>query len=40
MPIIEEPNSGDRLDRTFDMVFIVLILLALVVGGLAWMASR
>lgn len=40
MPIIEEPNSGERLDRTLDMVFIGLILLALVVGGLAWMASR
>lgn len=39
MPMVKEPTSGDRLDRTYDKVFVVLIVLALVVGGLAWMAS-
>jgi hypothetical protein len=37
--MVEEPASGDRLDRTYDMVFLVLILLAVVVGGLVWVAS-
>jgi hypothetical protein len=37
--MVEEPTSGDRLDRTYDMVFLVLILLAVVVGGLVWVAS-
>lgn len=37
--MVEEPTSGDRLDRTYDMVFLVLILLAVVVGGLVWIAS-
>lgn len=40
MPMIEESSSGDRLDRIFNGVFIGLILLAIVVGGIAWMASR
>lgn len=40
MPMVNEPTSGDRLDRIFNGVFIGLILLAIVVGGLAWMASR
>lgn len=39
MRMVEEKTSGERLDRTYDMVFLVLILLAIVVGGLAWMAS-
>lgn len=39
MPMVQEPTSGDQLDRIFNGVFIGLILLAIVVGGLAWMAS-
>ena len=34
------PTSGDRLDRTFEWVFAVLIVLAAIIGGIAWMASR
>ena len=40
MPMIEEPTSGDRLDRIFNGVFIGLVLLAVIVGGIAWMATR
>lgn len=36
---VDEPTSGEQLDRIFNGVFIGLILLAIVVGGLAWMAS-
>lgn len=36
---VDEPTSGDRLDRIYDMVFIGLVLLAVIVGGLAWIAS-
>lgn len=39
MPMVEERTSGERLDRIYDMVFIGLVLLAIVVGGIAWMAS-
>lgn len=37
--VVDEPTSGDRLDRTYDMVFLILILLAAVIGGLAWLAA-
>lgn len=37
--MVEEPTSGERLDRTYDMVFLVLIILAVVFGGLAWIAA-
>lgn len=37
---VDEPTSGQKLDRIFNGVFIGLIVLAIVVGGLAWIASR
>lgn len=40
MPMVEEPTSGERLDRILTGVFIGLILLAIVVGGLSWMAAN
>lgn len=38
--MVKEPTSGDRLDRTYDMVFLILILLAVVFGGLAWLLAN
>lgn len=38
--MIDDPTSGDRLDRTYDMVFLILILLAVVFGGLIWVVTH